>query len=88
LNVSTFERQSNPSPRTTARRRPKRAALNIGFGIDADGFGMGGLGGSYGGASREGYAIGFVTGSMGSHDRAIGIENALRSCLGLPSLVD
>jgi hypothetical protein len=49
---------------------------------------MGGLGGSYGGASREGYAIGFVTGSMGSHDRAIGIENALRSCLGLPSLVD
>jgi CubicO group peptidase (beta-lactamase class C family) len=63
-------------------------AFGLGFGIHADGFGMGGLGGSYGGASREGYAIGFVTGSMGSHDRAIGIENALRSCLGLPSLVD
>ena len=30
LNVSTFKRQSNPSPRTTARPRPKRAALNRG----------------------------------------------------------
>ena len=28
LNVSTFKRHSNPSPRTTARPRPKRAALN------------------------------------------------------------
>jgi CubicO group peptidase (beta-lactamase class C family) len=63
-------------------------AFGLGFGVDADGFGMGGLGGSYGGASREGYAIAFVTGSMGSHDRAINVENALRTCLDLPALVD
>jgi hypothetical protein len=30
----------------------------------------------------------FLTGSMGSHDRAIGVENALRTCLGLPALID
>jgi hypothetical protein len=47
---------------------------------------MGGLGGSFGGASRDGYAIAFVTGSMGTHDRAIALENTVRSCLELPAL--
>jgi hypothetical protein len=58
------------------------------LGVDPDGFRMGGLGGSYGGASREGYAFAFVTGSMGTHDRAISVENALRTCLDLTKLVD
>jgi CubicO group peptidase (beta-lactamase class C family) len=62
-------------------------AFGLGFGLDEDGFGMGGLGGSYGGASHDGYAIAFVTGSMGSHDRAIKVENAVRTCLGLAALV-
>ncbi len=62
------------------------AAFGLGFGVDDDGFGMGGLGGSFGAASRDGYAIAFVTGSMGSHDRAIMLENTVRSCLGLPAL--
>ncbi len=62
-------------------------AWGLGFGVDADGFGMGGLGGSVGWASTAGgYAYGFVTGSMGSHDRSDAVENALRSCLGLPPL--
>jgi CubicO group peptidase (beta-lactamase class C family) len=65
----------------------ERNAFGLGFGIDTDGFGMRGLGGSFGGASRDGYAIAFLTGSMGSHDRAIGVENALRTCLGLPALI-
>jgi CubicO group peptidase (beta-lactamase class C family) len=57
----------------------------LGFGISGDGYGMGGLGGSYGGASTaDGYTIGFVTGSVGSHDRADKLENTLRECLGLP----
>lgn len=64
----------------------EHAAFGLGFGIDDDGFGMGGLGGSFGAASRDGYAIAFVTGSMGSHDRAITLENTVRSCLGLPAL--
>ena len=31
------------------------------------------------------YAVSFVTGSVGSFDRADALENALRSCLGLPT---
>jgi len=49
-----------------------------------DRHGMGGLGGSYGGASTAGgYTVGFVTGSVGSHDRVDQLENTLRECLGL-----
>jgi CubicO group peptidase (beta-lactamase class C family) len=59
----------------------------LGFGIDKDGYGMGGLGGSYGGTSTVGgYTVGFITGSVGSHDRSEALENALRDCLGVPPL--
>jgi CubicO group peptidase (beta-lactamase class C family) len=59
----------------------------LGFGIDANGWGMGGLGGSYGGACPAGgYTVGFMTGSAGGHDRAEALENTLRDCLGLPAL--
>jgi CubicO group peptidase (beta-lactamase class C family) len=59
----------------------------LGFGIDDNGYGMGGLGGSYGGTSTAGgYTIGFVTGTVGGHDRIDALENALRDCLGLPAL--
>jgi CubicO group peptidase (beta-lactamase class C family) len=57
----------------------------LGFGVSDDGYGMGGLGGSYGGiCTTGGYTIGFVTGSAGSHDRVEALENTLRDCLGLP----
>jgi CubicO group peptidase (beta-lactamase class C family) len=60
-------------------------AWGLGFGLSEDGYGMGGLGGSYGGTSTAGgYSIGFVTGSVGGFDRVDALENALRSCLGLP----
>jgi CubicO group peptidase (beta-lactamase class C family) len=59
----------------------------LGFGLDEDGFGMGGLGGSYAGASRKGgYAFAFLTGSMGDGSAGSLVENAFRSCLGLPPL--
>jgi CubicO group peptidase (beta-lactamase class C family) len=62
---------------------PERS-WGLGFDVDDDGFGMGGTGGSVGWASvLGGYAFGFVTGSMGSHDRADQLDNAVRSCLGL-----
>jgi hypothetical protein len=65
------------------------SAWGLGFAVDADGYGMGGLGGSVGWASTAGgYAYAFVTGSMGDHDRSDAVENALRSCLGLPPLED
>jgi Beta-lactamase len=51
----------------------------LGFAIDDDGYGMGGLGGSYGGAcTAGGYTIGFVTGSVGNFDPLTVLENALR----------
>ena len=63
------------------------SAWGLGFGVDEDGFGMGGSGGSYAGASTAGgYAFAFVTGTMGSHARGTAVENAFRECLGMPPL--
>ncbi|HQR25917.1 MAG TPA: serine hydrolase domain-containing protein [Nocardioides sp.] len=62
-------------------------AWGLGVGVEPDGFGMGGTGGSLGWACRAGgYAYAFVTGSVGTHDRCDRVENALRDCLGLPPL--
>jgi CubicO group peptidase (beta-lactamase class C family) len=59
----------------------------LGVRLDEDGFGMGGTGGNLGWYSTAGgYAIGFVTGLVADHDRVTLIENAVRGCLGLPSL--
>lgn len=64
-------------------------AWGLGFGVEPDGFGMGGLGGSFGWASTGGgYAFGFVTGTVGTEEPGIVLENAFRSCLGLPALED
>ena len=62
-------------------------AWGLGVAVDDDGFGMGGTGGNLGWASRVGgYAYGFVTGTVGTHDRSERVENALRDCLGLAAL--
>ena len=60
------------------------SSWGLGFGVDADGFGMAGLGGSWAGASTVGgYAFCFVTGTMGDHDRCTRLENTFRRCIGL-----
>ena len=60
------------------------AAWGLGFAVDGDGFGMGGLGGSYGWWSATGgYAFAFVTGHLGDPDRGDRIEAVLREVLGL-----
>jgi CubicO group peptidase (beta-lactamase class C family) len=64
----------------------EQAAFGLGFGVDGDGFGMGGIGGSYAGVNRDGYVIAFLTGSMGTHDRVSHLENTFRRCVGLPEL--
>ena len=65
----------------------EHSAWGLGFSVDEDGFGMGGAGGSYAGASTAGgYAFAFMTGTMGSHDRGTAVENAFRGCLGMPPL--
>ena len=59
----------------------------LGFGVDDDGFGMGGLGGSFGAAStRGGYAFAFVTGTIGDGSAGEALESTFRSCLGLAPL--
>jgi hypothetical protein len=59
----------------------------LGVVIEDDGFGMGGVGGSFGWASRRGgYAVAFLTGHIAGHDRGDRLENALRDVLGLPLL--
>ena len=64
-------------------------AWGLGFAVDADGYGMGGIGGSLAAASTVGgYAFAFLTGSMGDHSRAAAVENVFRSCLGLSPLED
>lgn len=63
------------------------ARWGLGVGIEPDGWGMGGLGGSLGWWSDEGgYAFAFLTAELADHDRSDRIENALRSCLGLAPL--
>lgn len=62
-------------------------AWGLGFGVDEEGFGMGGLGGSFGGAStRSGYAFAYVTGTMGDGAAGEALENTFRACLGLRPL--
>ena len=59
----------------------------LGFAVEEDGYGMGGVGGSVGWACTSGqYAYGFTTGTMGTHDRSDAVENALRAVLDLPPL--
>ncbi len=59
----------------------------LGLQVDADGFGMGGIGGSLGAASRSGrYGIGFLPAYMVDHDRAEHLERVLRESLGVPPL--
>jgi CubicO group peptidase (beta-lactamase class C family) len=59
----------------------------LGVGVEPDGWGMGGIGGSLGMWSDEGgYAYGFVAAELDDHGRADRLENVLRSCLGLPPL--
>ncbi len=63
------------------------ARWGLGVAIESDGWGMGGIGGSLGWWSEEaGYALGFVTAHLDTHERSARIENALRGCLGLPPL--
>jgi len=38
------------------------------------------------GSTVGGYAVGFVTGTVGGFDRVDALENALRDCLGVPPL--
>jgi CubicO group peptidase (beta-lactamase class C family) len=87
LSPATFHEATSPQSTGVDRVFGHENTWGLGFGLDEDGFGMGGLGGSYAGAStRGGYAIAFVTGTMGTHERVESLENTMRGCIGLPSI--
>lgn len=57
----------------------------LGVALDPDGYGMGGLGGSFGWWSEAGqYALAFLTGHIGDPERGDRLDNAVREVLGLP----
>ena len=59
----------------------------LGVALDPDGYGMGGLGGSFGWWSEAGqYAAAFLTGHIGDYDRGDRLESVVRDTLGLPPL--
>ena len=59
----------------------------LGVALDPDGYGMGGLGGSFGWWSDPGqYALAFLTSHIGTHERGERLENVVREVLGLPPL--
>ena len=60
-------------------------AWGLGVGVEPDdGWGMGGVGGSFGWWSHAGgYAVAFLTGLAAGHDRGGALENAVRAVLGL-----
>jgi CubicO group peptidase (beta-lactamase class C family) len=65
----------------------RHLSWGLGVQVDADGFGMGGVGGSLGAASRSGrYGIGFLPAYMIDHGRADRLELVLTECLGVPPL--
>ncbi|MEV7806913.1 serine hydrolase domain-containing protein [Microbispora sp. NPDC088329] len=64
-----------------------RTTWGLGFGVDGDDYGMGGLGGNYAGAAA-GYSFAFLTGHAGDFDRATDLENTLRAVLGLGPIAE
>jgi hypothetical protein len=62
-------------------------AWGLGVVLDEDGYGMGGVGGSFGWWSeKDRYALAFLTGHIGDHDRGDRVESVVRDALGLPPL--
>jgi hypothetical protein len=66
----------------------REVSWGLGVQIEEDGFGMGGLGGNLGWCCHDGYAIAYVTRRLGSHDRSVAVEAAVRGALGLAPLQD
>jgi CubicO group peptidase (beta-lactamase class C family) len=59
----------------------------LGVIVEPDGYGMGGVGGSFGWWSEAGrYAAAFLTGHIGDYERGDRLESAVRDVLGLPPL--
>ncbi len=61
----------------------RHAKWSLGFQVDSDGFGMGGVGGSLGWGNREArFGFGYVTNRMGTHDRAMAVYEVAARAAG------
>ncbi|HEU0336051.1 MAG TPA: serine hydrolase domain-containing protein [Gaiellaceae bacterium] len=59
----------------------RHVAWGLGVQVDAEGYGLGGIGGSAGWWDTRGYAFGYATRRLGTHDCAEAVEAALARCL-------
>ena len=84
LSDATVEEMLTPTGVGFDRVVGSEVSWGLGVGLDPDGWGMGGTGGSFGWwCEPGGYALGFVTGHVADHDRGDRVENAVRAVLGL-----
>ncbi len=85
LSPSLLGEMTRPHAVGVDRVLGSEASWGLGVGVDPDGFGMGGVGGSYGWWCDPGeYAFAFHTGWIGDPGRGDRIEETVRSVLGLP----
>ncbi len=84
LSRALLEDAVRPQVSGVDRLLGQEASWGLGFGVDEEGFGMGGLGGSFGWWSeRDGYAFAFLTGEIGSGEGGDAVEAAFRGALDL-----
>lgn len=85
LSPAMLDEMTRPHAVGLDRVLGSQASWGLGVGVESDGFGMGGVGGSYGWWCRSGdYAFAFLTGWIGDPDRGDRVEESVRSALGLP----
>lgn len=85
LTSGLFGEMTRPQAVGVDRVLGLEASWGLGVSIDPDGFGMGGLGGSFGWWSSVGeYAFAFLTGHVGDPGRGDRLDDAVREVLGLP----
>lgn len=67
----------------------REVSWGLGFQIDTDGFGLGGLGGALGWGNREHrFGFGYVTRQMATHDRALLVYGAAAAAAGFEPVVE
>jgi CubicO group peptidase (beta-lactamase class C family) len=87
LSAELRREMTTPGPREPDLVVGDERSWGLGVVVEPDGYGMGGVGGSFGWWSHDGgYALAFLTGEIAGHDRGDRLEQVVREVLGLPPL--
>jgi CubicO group peptidase (beta-lactamase class C family) len=87
LSAELHREMTSSGPRAPDLVVGDERSWGLGVVVEPDGYGMGGIGGSFGWWSHDGgYAFAFLTGEIAGHDRGDRLEQAVREVLGLPPL--